>query len=69
MALDVFFNLTIMEVYLQGKRREHILFKGMIAQYIPFKYLDTYCVGFHLYSCPGPRVSEADLQRGSRQSP
>ena len=41
MALDVFFNLTIMEVYLQGKRREHILFKGMIAQYIPFKYLDT----------------------------
>lgn len=39
MALHVFFNLTNMMVYMQGKRREHILFKGVVAQYRTFKYL------------------------------
>lgn len=71
MALRVFFNFTVMKVYLQGKGREHTLLRGVLAQYISFKYLyvDVWCMGFHLYSCPSPQILKEGLQRGTRQSP
>lgn len=40
-----------MQIYLAGKKTEHILFI-MFSLIYNFKYLDIWYVGFHLYSCP-----------------